>query len=38
MGVGLKPYQAYRDSGAPWLGEVPEDWLMERAKWLFSTV
>jgi type I restriction enzyme S subunit len=22
----LKPYPAYRDSGVPWLGEVPEHW------------
>lgn len=22
----LKPYLAYKDSGVPWLGEVPEHW------------
>ena len=22
----LKPYPAYKDSGVPWLGEVPEKW------------
>ena len=22
----LKPYPAYKDSGVPWLGEVPEHW------------
>src|SRR5207249_5176135 len=22
----LKPYGAYKDSGVPWLGEVPEHW------------
>ncbi len=27
----LKPYPAYKDSGVPWLGEVPEHW------WLFRT-
>lgn len=32
---GLKPYPAYKDSGVPWLGEVPEHWDLERAKWLF---
>ena len=32
---GLKPYPAYKDSGVPWLGGVPEHWEMERAKWLF---
>lgn len=31
----LKPYPAYKDSGVPWLGEVPKHWDMERAKWLF---
>ena len=23
---GIKPYPAYKDSGVPWLGDVPEDW------------
>jgi type I restriction enzyme S subunit len=23
---GLKPYPAYKDSGVPWLGKVPEHW------------
>ncbi len=32
---GLKPYPAYKDSGVPWLGQVPEHWGIERAKWLF---
>ncbi|GEM_PF-5449972 len=22
----LKPYPAYKDSGMPWLGDVPEGW------------
>lgn len=34
----LKPYPAYKDSGIPWLGEVPEHWRVERAKWLFDRV
>ncbi len=34
----LKPYPAYKDSGVPWLGEVPEHWEIERAKWLFQKV
>ena len=25
---GLKPYPAYKDSGVPWLGQVPE--LLDR--------
>ena len=28
----LKPYPAYRDSGSPWLGEVPEHWEVRRLK------
>jgi type I restriction enzyme S subunit len=31
----LKPYTAYKESGLPWLGQVPEHWDSERAKWLF---
>ncbi|WP_333788234.1 restriction endonuclease subunit S [Methanomethylovorans sp.] len=32
----LKPYPAYKDSGVPWLGQVPEHWQFERARWLFQ--
>ena len=28
----LKPYPIYKDSGVPWLGEVPEHWEIERLK------
>lgn len=31
----LKPYPAYKDSGAPWLGSVPEHWDVPRVKQLF---
>ena len=27
---GLKPYPAMKDSGVPWLGEVPEHWEVRR--------
>jgi type I restriction enzyme S subunit len=27
---GLRPYLAYKDSGVPWLGPVPEHWEMRR--------
>ena len=30
----LKPYPAYKDSGVPWLGEVPEHWVLLRMKTL----
>lgn len=28
----LKPYPAYKDSGVPWLGEVPEHWEVRRTR------
>jgi type I restriction enzyme S subunit len=27
----LKPYPRMKDSGLPWLGEVPEHWQVRRA-------
>jgi type I restriction enzyme, S subunit len=32
---GLKPYPAMKDSGVPWLGDVPEHWEVRRIKMLF---
>ena len=32
---GLDPSAPLRDSGIPWLGEIPERWHTERARWLF---
>jgi type I restriction enzyme S subunit len=31
---GLKPYPAMKDSGVPWLGNVPEQWKVRRLKYL----
>ena len=28
----LKPYPTYKDSGVPWLGELPEHWEVKRLK------
>ncbi|HKV35059.1 MAG TPA: hypothetical protein VJP89_12070 [Pyrinomonadaceae bacterium] len=36
MILGLKPYPVMKDSGVPWLGQVPEHWEVRRAKWLFT--
>ena len=36
MGRGIKPYQAYRDSGLPWLGEMPAHWDVRRNGRLFA--
>ena len=35
MIANLKPYAAYKDSGVPWLGEVPAHWEVRRIKTLF---
>ncbi len=35
---GLKPYPAYKDSGVPWLGEVPEHWKVRRLKHAFRRI
>lgn len=32
---GLNLNAPYRDSGIPWIGEIPVHWNIERAKWLF---
>jgi len=32
---GLDPHAPLRDSGIPWLGEIPAHWEIERARWLF---
>lgn len=32
---GLDPHAPLRDSGIPWLGEIPAHWETERARWLF---
>ena len=32
---GIDPNVPLRDSGIPWLGEIPAHWETERARWLF---
>ena len=32
----MKTYPNYKDSGVPWLGDVPEHWEAHRAKFLFK--
>lgn len=34
----LKPYPAYKDSGVPWLGEIPEHWSVRRIKTLLKEI
>lgn len=35
MIASLKPYSEYKETGLPWLGSVPLNWSVVRAKWLF---
>ncbi len=34
MIADLKPYPTMKDSGVPWLGDVPEHWGVKRLKYL----
>lgn len=34
----LKPYPAYKDSGVPWLGEVPEHWVVLPGRTVFCEI
>ena len=36
MKAALKPYPAYKDSGAAWLGSVPESWVVLPNRALFT--
>lgn len=36
MIADLKPYAEYKDSGLPWLGQVPAHWQIVRSKRLFT--
>ena len=38
MATELKPYSAYKDSGVPWLGEVPAHWEVLPNRATFSEV
>jgi len=38
MIADLKPYAEYKESGLPWLGQVPTSWQLRRAKFLFREV
>ena len=34
----LKPYPKYKDSGVEWIGEIPEDWKIQRLKYLLASI
>jgi type I restriction enzyme, S subunit len=36
MIADLGPYPEYKSSGLPWVGDIPQHWACERAKWLFT--
>jgi type I restriction enzyme S subunit len=35
LSTSLKPYPKYKESGLPWLGQIPGHWFFERTKWRF---
>lgn len=35
---GLNPAASLRDSGLPWLGQIPKQWKLERLKWLINGI
>ncbi len=36
MSLTLNPYSEYKDSGLPWLGEIPAHWRLQRIKHIFK--
>lgn len=34
----LKPYPKYKDSGIQWIGQIPEEWYVDRLKFLVSKI
>src|SRR6266571_1357571 len=38
MSITLKPYPEYKDSGLPWLGEIPAHWEVRRGKSVFTCI
>jgi type I restriction enzyme S subunit len=38
MIADLKPYPEYKESGLPWLGQVPGHWEIKRAKSIFQRI
>ena len=38
MIADLKPYPEYKESGLPWLGQVPAHWEVKRAKSNFQRI
>lgn len=33
----MKRYQAYKDSGVSWIGEIPVDWSIKKLKYYTTT-
>jgi type I restriction enzyme S subunit len=38
VSLTLKPYPEYKDSGLPWLGEIPAHWRTERPERVVKNV
>jgi type I restriction enzyme S subunit len=38
MSISLKPYPEYKDSGLPWLGDIPAHWEVRRFKYILHEI
>jgi type I restriction enzyme S subunit len=36
--VSFPKYENYKDSGVEWLGEIPQDWRIVRAKYVLQEI
>lgn len=34
----MERYEAYKDSGVEWIGEIPESWIVQRFRWTLKRV
>ncbi|MEY8201272.1 MAG: restriction endonuclease subunit S, partial [Colwellia sp.] len=38
MPRGYKVYSSYKDSGVEWLGDIPDEWIVKRSKYVFNEI
>ena len=36
--TAMPKYEAYKDSGVEWIGEIPDDWGIKKLSHLFSNI
>ncbi len=34
----MKPYPAFKHTGVNWIGDIPEDWIVRRAKYVYQEI